>query len=134
MFLEPCLGNCSWTRCLTLVYRNLAWEPVLGSLAWEPVLGCLFLGTGSSEHCLITCSWELSLGNLFLETLPASFKPVHWYLAWEPVFRNFGSGTLFRNLSFGTLLGILFLLPTLLAAVFRNFALQVVLGKLFLGT
>ena len=89
MFLEPCLGNCSWTRCLTLVYRNLAWEPVLGSLAWEPVLGCLFLGTGSSEHCLITCSWELSLGNLFLETLPASFKPVHWYLAWEPVFRNF---------------------------------------------
>ena len=72
MFLEPCLGNCSWTRRLTLVYRNLAWEPVLGSLA-----------------CLVTCSWELSLGNLFLETLPACFKPVHWDLAREPVFRNF---------------------------------------------
>ena len=80
MFLEPCLGNCSWTRCLTLVYRNLAWEPVLGSL---------FLGTCSWEHCLVTCSWELSLGNLFLETLPACFKPVHWDLAREPVFRNF---------------------------------------------
>ena len=76
MFLENCLGNCSWTRCLTLVYRNLAWEPVLGSLAWEPVPGSLFLGT-------------LSLGNLFLETLPACFKPVHWDLAREPVFRNF---------------------------------------------
>ena len=24
MFLEPCLGNCSWTRCLTLVYRSLS--------------------------------------------------------------------------------------------------------------
>ena len=89
MFLEPCLGNCSWTRCLTLVYRNLAWEPVLGSLAWEPVLGSLFLGTCSWEHCLVTCSWELSLGNLFLETLPACFKPVHWDLAREPVFRSF---------------------------------------------
>ena len=89
MFLEPCLGNCSWTRCLTLVYRNLAWEPVLGSLAWEPVLGSLFLGTCSWEHCLATCSWELSLGNLFLETLPACFKPVHWDLAREPGFRNF---------------------------------------------
>ena len=55
MFLEPCLGNCSWTRCLTL--RNLA--------------------------------WELSLGNLFLETLPVCFKPVHWDLAREPGFRNF---------------------------------------------
>ena len=78
MFLEPCLGNCSWTRCLTL--RNLAWEPVLGSL---------FLGTRSWEHCLVTCSWELSLGNLFLETLPVCFKPVHWDLAREPGFRNF---------------------------------------------
>ena len=87
MFLEPCLGNCSWTRCLTL--RNLAWEPLPGSLAWEPVLGSLFLGTRSWEHCLVTCSWELSLGNLFLETLPACFKPVHWDLAREPVFRNF---------------------------------------------
>ena len=72
MFLEPCLGNSSWTRCLTLVYRNFAGEPVLGSL----VLGSLFLGT-------------LSLGNLFLETLPACFKPVHWDLAREPVCRNF---------------------------------------------
>ena len=89
MFLEPCLGNCSWTRCLTLVYRNLACEPVLGSLAWKPVLGSLFLGTCSWEHCLVTCSWELSLGNLFLETLPPCFKPVHWDLAREPVFRNF---------------------------------------------
>ena len=89
MFLEPCLGNSSWTRCLTLVCRNLAWEPVLGSLAWEPVLGSLFLGTCSWEHCLVTCSWELSHGNLFLETLPACFKPVHWDLAREPVFRNF---------------------------------------------
>ena len=80
MFLEPCLGNCSWTRCLTL--RNLAWEPVLG-------LGSLFLGTRSWEHCLVTCSWELSLGNLFLETLPVCFKPVHWDLAREPGFRNF---------------------------------------------
>ena len=80
MFLEPCLGNSSWTRCLTLVCRNLAWEPVLGSL---------FLGTCSWEHCLVTCSWELSHGNLFLETLPACFKPVHWDLAREPVFRNF---------------------------------------------
>ena len=77
MLLEPCLGNCSWTRCLTLVYRKFAWEPVLGSL---------FLGTCSWEHCLVTCSWELSLGNLFLETLPACFKPVHWDLAREPVF------------------------------------------------
>ena len=76
MFLEPCLGNSSWTRCLTLVYRNLAWEPVLGSLAWEPVPGSLFLGT-------------LSLGNLFLEALPACFKPVQWDLAREPVCRNF---------------------------------------------
>ena len=89
MFLEPCLGNCFWTRCLTLVYRNLAWEPVLGSLAGEPVLGGLFLGTCSWEHCLVTCSWELSLGNLFLEILPACFKPVRWDLAPEPVFRNF---------------------------------------------
>ena len=89
MFLEPCLGNCSWIRCLTLVYLNLAWEPVLGSLAWEPVLGNFLLGTCSWEHCLITCSWKLSLGNLFLETLPACFKPVHWDLAREPVFRNF---------------------------------------------
>ena len=89
MFLEPCLGNCSWTRCLTLVYRNLAWEPVLGSLAWEPVLGSLLLGTCSWEHCLVTGYWELSLGNPFLETLPACFKPVHWDLAREPVFRIF---------------------------------------------
>ena len=90
MFLEPCLGNCYCIgRCLTLVYRDLAWEPVLGSLAWEPVLGSLFLGTCTWEHCLIICSWELSLGNLFLETLPACFKPVHWDLAREPVLRNF---------------------------------------------
>ena len=83
--VECCLGNCSWTRCLTLVYRNLAWEPVLGSL---------FLGTCSWEHCLVTCSWEqLSLGNLFLETLPACFKPVHWKLI--------------GNLFFATLLGSL---------------------------
>ena len=135
MFLEPCLGNCSWTRCLTLVYRNLAWEPVLGSLAWEPVLGSLLLGTCSWEHCLVTGYWELSL-------------------SWEPVLGNFACllqtcslgpcsgtcfsylclGTLFRKLSFGTLLGILFLLPALLADVLRNFALQVVLGKPFLGT
>ena len=86
MFLEPCLGTCSWTRCLTLVYRNLAWEPVLGSPAWEPALASLFLGTCSWEHCLVTCSCELSLGNLFLETLPACFKPVHWDLAREPDF------------------------------------------------
>ena len=100
MFLEPCLGNCSWTRCLTLVYRNLAWEAVLGSLAWEPVLGSLFLGTCSWEHCLVTCSWELSLGTLFLETLPACFKPVHWDLAREPVFSH-----LFPNFAWEPCLG-----------------------------
>ena len=59
-------------------------EPCLGTCSWEPILMNLLLGA-----FLVTCSWELSLGNLFLETLPACFKPVHWDLAREPVFRNF---------------------------------------------
>ena len=82
----------SWTRCLTLVYRIIA--TLLGNLFLGACLGTcsgsLFLGTCSWEHGLIiTCSWELFLGNLFLETLPAYFKPVHWDIAREPVFRNF---------------------------------------------
>ena len=120
MFLEPCLGNCSWTRCLTLVYLNLAWEPVLGSLAWEPVLGNVFLGTCSWEHCLITCSWKLSLGNLFFETLPACFKPVHWDLAREPVFRNFAWEPCLGTCPSEPCLGFCSCF-TLLAAVLRYF-------------
>ena len=141
MFLEPCLGNCSWIRCLTLVYLNLAWEPVLGSLAWEPVLGSLFLGTCSWEHCLITCSWELCLGNLFLETLPACFKPVHWDLAREPVFRNFAWEPCLGTCPSEPCLGFCSCFQPCLQLFFDilwNFAVQVVLpgnmSNLFLRT
>ena len=137
MFLEPCLGNCSWIRCLTLVYLNLAWEPVLGSLAWEPVLGNFLLGTCSWEHCLITCSWKLSLGNLFLETLPACFKPVHWDLAREPVFRNFAWEPCLGTCPSEPCLGFYYCFQPCVQLFFDilwNFAVQVVLGKLFLGT
>ena len=127
MFLEPCLGNCSWTRCLTVVYRNLAWEPCLGTCSWEPILRNLLLGALRGN--LGTLSWEPVLGNFACLLQTCSLGPCS-----GTCFSELCLGTLFWNLSFGTLLGILFLFPTLLADVLRNFALQVVLGKLFLGT
>ena len=59
---KPCLGTCSW-------------EPCLGTCSWEPILRNLLLGALP--------------GNLFLETSPACFKPVHWYLLGNRFFRNF---------------------------------------------
>ena len=67
---EPCLGTCSWEPCL----GTCSWEPILRNLLLGALPGNLFLGTFS---------------NLFLETLPACFKPVHSDLAREPVFRKF---------------------------------------------
>ena len=137
MFLEPCLGNCSWIRCLTLVYLNLAWEPVLGSL------------------CLGTCSWEAILRNLLLGALPDNL--FLGTFSWEPVLGNFAcllqtcslgpcSGTCFSNFAWEPCLGTCPLEPCLgFCSCFQpclqlffdilwNFAVQVVLGKLFLGT
>ena len=110
-----------------------------------PILGTLFLktllDTCSSGPCLGTCSLGALLGNLFLGA-KGGLKFVYRNLVWESVLAELASkpcfqlfvtclGTLF---GFGTLLGILFLHPKLLAAVLRNFAWEIILGKLFLGT
>ena len=113
---EPCLGTCSW-------------EPCLGTCSWEPILRNLLLGALPGNRFLKTLSWEPVLGNFACLLQTCSLGPCS-----GTCFSYLCLGTLFRKLSFGTLLGILFLLPTLLADVLRNFALQVVLGKLFLGT
>jgi len=80
-------------------------------LAWEPVLW---------EPC------EPVLGSLFLQNLLGN-------LAWGTCFSQPCLGPLLRNLSFGTLLGILFFLATLLAGVVRIFAWEVVIEQPVLG-
>ena len=136
---------------------------VLGKLPGQLFLDTL-LDTCLSKPCLGTCSWEPCLRSLFLGTLLVNLLlgalPGNLFLgtpSWEPVLGNFACllqnlfignwsgtcssqlclGALFRNLSFGTLLGISVLASNLACRcsdVLRNFALQVVLGKLFLGT
>ena len=108
---KPCLGTCSWEPCL----GTCSWEPYLWTCSWEH---CLVTCSGNS--LLGTCSWKLCLlaSNLFIGNWSGTCSS------------QLCLGALFRNLSFGTLLGILFLLPTLLADVQMFF--EISLCKLFL--
>ena len=110
---------------------------VLGTLPGQLFLDTL-LNTCLSEPCLGALPGNRFLGTFSWEPVLGNFACLLQTSSWGPCsatcFLQLCFGTWFRNLSFGTLLGILFLLPTLLADVLRNFALQVVLGKLFLGT
>ena len=111
LFLEPCLGNCSWKRCLTLVHRNLAWEPILRNLLLGAYSSNLFLGTCSWKLCLLSSNLFIGtlLGNLFFITLLGNLvsEPVLRNLAWDFVRASNLACSCSWEPCLGTCLGIL---------------------------
>ena len=153
MFLEPCLGNCSWTRCLTLVYRNLAWEPVLGCSwgGWRRCWGKTFprkfpgMGRGSSRYPGRGSQARLNSRNRlqvrFPKTVPKQGLSSRFQARFQAGTRLAGTGSqasvprkswfpskISRN-NWEPLLANLFL-----GTLLENLFLAILLEELFLGT